>query len=152
MERLNERLTHHSVIGVDTAILIYHLEANPRYLSLTHEFLTGVQAGRWTAIVSTVTLMELCVRPWQMERPAVASEYETLLVHFPNLILADVTRDVARQAAQLRADYRLRPADALLVATTLLEGGTAWLTNDYELRRLAHMLDIVVLDDLAPHR
>jgi predicted nucleic acid-binding protein len=149
MGRIHERLADHKIIGLDTSCLIYHLEANPRYLALTRELLTGVQAGRWTAIVSTVTLMEVCVRPWQLERPAVAREYETLLVNFPNLILADVTRDVARQAAQLRARYRLRPADALLVATALLGRTTVWLTNDHELRRLAHMLDIVVLDDLT---
>jgi predicted nucleic acid-binding protein len=148
MGRLRERLASHAVIGLDTAIFIYHLEAHPRYLPLTQELLAGVQAGQWTAITSTVTVMELTVRPWQVDRPAVAREYEALLAHFPHLTLADVTRDVARRAAQLRAHYRLRPADALQVATALVHGATAFVTNDRLLKRLAPALDVVVLDDL----
>jgi len=149
MERLRERLAGHAIIGLDTAIFIYHLEAHPRYQPLAQEVLAGIQAGRQTAITSTVTVMELTVRPWQVGRPAVAREYEVLLVHFPHLALADVTRDVARRAAQLRARYRLRPADALQVATALVHGATAFVTNDRQLRRLLPMLDIIILDDFA---
>ena len=117
MERFREQLARHALVGLDTAIFIYHLETHPRYLPLTRELLNGVEAGRQRAITSTVTVMELTVRPWRLGRPAIAREYEALLIHFPHLILADVTRDVARRAARLRARYRLRPADALQAAT-----------------------------------
>lgn len=150
MGSISDRLADHTVIGLDTSIFIYHVEAHPRYWPLTQEVLNGVQAGRWNAITSTVTVMELTVRPWQLGRLAVAREYEALLVHFPNLMLVDVTRDVARRAAQLRARYRLRPADALQVATALLLDATAWVTNDHNLARLDPTLDVVILDDLDP--
>jgi predicted nucleic acid-binding protein len=150
VERLRERLASHAIIGLDTSIFIYHLEAHSRYLPLTQELLTGVQAGRQTAITPTVTVMELTVRPWQAGRPAVAREYEALLVHFPHLTLADVTRDVARRAAQLRARHRIRPADALQVATALVHGATAFVTNDRRLMQLSPELDTIVLDEFAP--
>jgi predicted nucleic acid-binding protein len=150
MERLRERLAGHAVIGLDTAIFIYHVEAHPRYQALTQELLADIQAGRRTAITSTVTVMELTVWPWQVGRPAVAREYEALLAHFPHLTLADVTRDVARRAAQLRARYHLRPADALQVATALVHRATAFVTNDRRLARLTPVLDIIVLEDFAP--
>ena len=149
MGHLREYLAGHSVIGLDTAIFIYHLEAHPRYQPLTQELLAGIQAGRQTAIVSTITVMELTVRPWRLGRPNVAREYEALLVHFPHLILADVTRDVARRAAQLRARYHLRPADALQVATALVNEATAFVTNDRRLARLSPLLGIIILDDLS---
>ena len=145
---IDERLARHSILGLDTPVLIYHLEAHPRYLPLTQALLAGVQAGRWTAITSTVTLMEVTVRPWQLDRPAVAREYEALLIHFPHLILADVTRDIARRAAQLRARYRVGPADALQAATALVHGATAFVSNDRTLARLSPVLDVVILDDL----
>ena len=145
---IDERLARHSILGLDTPVLIYHLEAHPRYLPLTQALLAGVQAGRWTAITSTVTLMEVTVRPWQLDRPAVAREYEVLLIHFPHLILADVTRDIARRAAQLRARYRVGPADALQAATALVHGATAFVSNDRTLARLSPVLDVVILDDL----
>jgi predicted nucleic acid-binding protein len=148
MGRLSERIATQALIGLDTSVFIYHLEAHPDYQPLTQELLAGVEAGQWRAVISMVTVMELTVRPWQLGRPAVAREYEALLVHFPNLILADVTRDVARQAAQLRARYRVRPADALQVATALIHGATAFVTNDSFLTRLAPALEIVILDSL----
>jgi predicted nucleic acid-binding protein len=149
VERLVERLTNHQVIGLDTSVFIYHFEAHPRYQALTRVLLDAVQAGRPAAVTSTVTVMELTVRPWQLGRPAVAREYEALLVHFPHLMLADVTRAVARRAAQLRARYRIRPADALQVASGLCHVATAFVTNDRQLARLAPELDVIVLDDVV---
>jgi predicted nucleic acid-binding protein len=57
---------------------------------------------------------------------------------------------VARRAAQLRARYRLRPADALQVATALVHGATAFVTNDRSLTRLRPALDVVLLDEFVP--
>jgi len=94
-------------------------------------------------------VMELTVRPWQIGRPSVAREYETLLLHFPNLVLVDVNREVARRAAQLRARHRIRPADALQVATALVYDATAFVTNDTQLARLAPLLDIVILEEFT---
>jgi predicted nucleic acid-binding protein len=145
---LSERLGAHAIIGLDTSVFIYHLEAHPQYLPLTQELLAGVEAGQWTAIASTVTIMELTVRPWQLNRPAVARMYEALLACFPHLILVDMTRKVARRAAQIRARYRIRPADALQVATALVHGATAFMTNDQLLTRLTPTIDVVMLDDL----
>jgi len=79
----------------------------------------------------------------------VAREYEVLLAHFPHLSLMDVTRDVARRAAQLRAEYRLRPAGALQNGTALVHGATAFVSNDRALLRLTPTLDVVILDDLV---
>ena len=143
-----ERLTAHSTVSLDTSVFIYQLEAHPNYLPLTQTLFTGIQAGRWAAITSTITLMELTVRPWQLGRPAVAREYETLLVHFPHLTILDVTRDVARRAAQLRAEYRLRPADALQIGTAIVHGATAFVSNDRALLRVAPTLEIVILERL----
>jgi predicted nucleic acid-binding protein len=143
-----ERLAVHTTVGLDTSVFIYHLEAHPRYLPITQVLLVAIQAGRWAAVTSTVSFMELTVRPWQLDRPAVAREYEVLLVNFPNLLLCEVTRDIARRAAQLRAVYRLRPADALQLATALIQGATAFVSNDRALQRIAPLLDVLVLDDL----
>lgn len=149
MADLKRRLAAHAIVGLDTSILIYHLEAHPRYQALTNQVLETVQAGRRQAIVSVVALMELTVHPWRRNEPFVARHYETLLLHFPNLHLVDANRDVARRAAQLRAAYQVRPADALHVATALVNKATAYITNDRALARLDPLLSVLVLDDFA---
>lgn len=148
MGRLTALLRDHKRMGLDTSIFIYHLERHPRYFPLTQELLSGVEAGKWTAVASTMALMELTVRPWQLERPDVARAYEDALTQFPHLTLADVTRDVARRAARLRAQHNLRPADALHVATALAHDATLFVTNDRDFARL-DIPHIVLLSDFV---
>lgn len=149
MAGIEQRLVGHQIVGLDTAVLIYHLEAHPTYLPLTQIVLQLIQAGQYTAVISTLALMELTVHPWRQQRGDIARQYEALLVHFPHLLVVDVTRDVARRAAQLRATYNLRPADALQVATAVTQQATAWVSNDKKLKRLAPDLDVIILDDFA---
>lgn len=146
---LADALTGHTRLGLDTAVFIYHLERHPRYFALTHPLLAGVEAGHWSACTSVVTLMELTVRPWQLGQPEIAQRYEAALAQFPNLMLLDVTPGIARQAAQLRAHYRLRPADALQLATALVGGATLFVTNDRDLARVTPVLPVLVLEELV---
>lgn len=147
MGTIEQQLAAHAIIGLDTAVFIYHFEANPRYQPLTTLVLNSIQAGARQAILSTIALMELAVHPWRMKRPQIAHQYEALLVHFPHLQFADVTRDVARRAAQLRAAYNIQPADALHIATALINHASAFVTNDKGLARLHPELSVIILDD-----
>jgi predicted nucleic acid-binding protein len=88
------------------------------------------------------------IHPWKQGRSDVAQQYEAILVNFPHLSLINVDRDVARRAAQLRANYNIRPADAIHVATAMVNGATAFVSNDHKFQRLGKIIDIVILDDL----
>jgi len=147
MDEFSKRLAKAKIIGLDTSIFIYFLEDNPRYGPLAQITISGIEKGTWQGVTSTITLMEITVRPWQLGRESAAREYEAILVHFPNLSIVDVDRNVARAAAQLRAKYNVSPPDALQVAASLSFGAKAFLTNDKRLSRLQELIDILVLDD-----
>ncbi len=147
MDRLDAVLSEHERIGLDTSVFIYHFEAHPTYLPLTRRVLDAVSQGRLTAVTSVVTVMEIAVRPLQLRRPEVADEYEILLLHFPHLDVLDVTVSVARRAAELRAAHRLKPADALQVATCLDAGATLFVTNDRAVHAIPD-LSVLLLADL----
>src|SRR5258708_77883 len=115
MDEFGKRLAKAKVVGLDTSIFIYFFEANERYGPLAQITINGIEKGIWQGVTSTITLMEITVRPWQMGRESTAREYEAILVHFPNLSIVDVDRTVARAAAQLRAKYNVTPPDALQV-------------------------------------
>ena len=149
MDELSKRLAKAKVIGLDTPIFIYFLENNERYGPLAQLTINGIEKGKWRGVTSTITLMEITVRPWQLGRESAAREYEAILVHFPNLSVVDVDRNVARAAAQLRAKYNVSPPDALQVAASLSYGAKAFLTNDKRLSRLQELIDILVLDDFV---
>jgi predicted nucleic acid-binding protein len=147
MGQLSERLNSYPLVGLDTAIFIYHFEQNPIYLPLTREIFSSIEKGERKGITSTITLLEISVRPLALGQPGIARKYETILVNFPHLDIVDLDRDVIRQAARLRADYRIRPPDALQVSACLLRGAKAFITNDRLLERLMDKIDIIVLDD-----
>jgi predicted nucleic acid-binding protein len=147
MDEFSKRLASAKVIGLDTSIFIYFLEPNPRYAPLAQIIINGIEEGKWQGVTSTITLMEITVRPWQLGREMVAREYEAILVHFPNLSIVDVDRNVARAAAQLRARYNISPPDALQVAASVSFGAKAFLTNDKRLSRLQELIDVILLDD-----
>jgi len=149
MGRLTERLGSISVIGLDTAIFIYHFEENPAYLPLTRELLSSIERGERKGLTSTITLMEIIVKPLAMKQIDVARKYEAMLVNFPNLEMIDLDRDVIRQAARLRAEYRIRPPDALQAGASLLYGAEAFITNDSSLKRLQGKMEVIILDDFA---
>jgi predicted nucleic acid-binding protein len=137
------------MIGIDTVAFIYHIEAVPAYRDLVGPFFLALERGAFHAVTSVVTLMELAVQPLRLRQPEVADEYEIRLTNFPHLTVLPVDRHIARGAAELRAQYRLRPADSLQMATALLSGATAFVTNDRELTRVPD-IDVLILESLRP--
>ena len=99
MGGLREKLAGAGVVGLDTSVFIYQLEANPTYAPLTKTVFENLEAGKFQGVTSTITLMELTVLPWRMGHENMAREYEALLVNFPNLSIVDIDRDVSRLAA-----------------------------------------------------
>jgi len=139
-------LRRHERIGVDTPIFIYHIEGTTHLAGLAGVALDELAGGAFTGVTSVLTLMEIAVKPLQMRRPDVADEYEVLLANYPNLVIAALDWPAGRRAAELRAEYRLRPADALQVAACLEQGATALLSNDRELRRVADLQVLMLAD------
>lgn len=141
-----EAVRPHARFGLDTSVFIYHIEALSPFSGAASQVLHHVGQHAATGVTSVLTLTELLVKPLQSGRRGLAARYEALVRMTPNLILADVDAGIARQAAVLRARYRLRTADAIQVAACLAHGATAFVTNDIRLRRIDE-LDVIVLAD-----
>jgi predicted nucleic acid-binding protein len=141
-------LSRHERVGLDTSVFIYHIEERASFAEPAGVAMDELARGAFVGVTSVLTLMEIAVKPLQLGRPDVAEEYEMLLANYPNLTVAAVDRPTARRAAELRARYRLRPADALQVATGLEQRATAFLTNDRDLRRVSE-IDVLLLADFV---
>jgi predicted nucleic acid-binding protein len=147
VDGLSEQLARHALIGLDTSVFIYHFEAHPLYSPLTLAVFTTIEQGQCAGVTSVLTLMEINVRPRQLGREDVARKYEALLVHFPNLRIVAIDREISRQAARLRATYHLRPADAIQVAACQVHGAGAIVTTARVLQKLKPVIDVLILDD-----
>lgn len=142
-------LRRHACVGLDTSPFIYHIEGVARYATVVGIVFDELVRGTFAGVTSVLTLMELTVKPLQLGFADVADEYEMVLSTFPNLTIAGFDSATARRAAELRAIYRLRPADALQVAACLQNGAMAFLTNDKGLRRVSDEIQMMLLDDFV---
>jgi predicted nucleic acid-binding protein len=127
---MKDLLSAHKVIAIDSCVWIYHLENHPEYAALTRQVLEAVEGGTCRAVSSELTLLEILVRPLQMELLDVADEYELLFSGFPNLSLEPISRDILLQAATIRARHGLRTPDAIVAATAIAAEATLLVTND----------------------
>ena len=135
-------------VGLDSAILIYHLEDIEPYSDLTEAAFAAIAGGETAAVLSTIAVTELLVKPFAKGQQNRVAAFEHFLLSLPNTALIPPSYAIAKDAARLRGRYSLRTPDALLVATALSEKADAFLTNDGRLRKLkAEGIAIVVLDD-----
>ena len=145
MKRLLDFLKNHSVIGLDTSIFIYHLEDHPRYSPLTEVIFNTLEKGINRGVTSYLTLIEVLVKPKTERFPQVARDYEYYLTTFPNLTFCEMGLDVARKASDVRAAERMKAPDAIQLATAIVYGATAFLTNDKIFERVKG-IEILILD------
>ena len=62
-ERFLDALRPHTVVAVDSNILIYHLEGLASYVDLTMALLTRLAEGEFRLVVSTVSVGEILAGP-----------------------------------------------------------------------------------------
>lgn len=135
------------LVALDTAPLIYYIEEHPRYLPLLDPFFDALDSGALHAVTSTMTLLEVLVRPLRQNDLLLARRYRDILLDLQWLYTVALSASIAEGAAHLRAAHRLTPPDAVQLATALNEGATAFLTNDARLPRLPN-LRTLLLDEL----
>jgi predicted nucleic acid-binding protein len=147
MKALQDFLKNHPIIGLDTSIFIYHLEDHPRYSPLTEIIFSALENGRNRGVTSYLTLMEILAKPKAEGFLQAARDYEYYLTTFPNLTFYEMGLDVARKASEVRSTDRIKAPDAIQLATAILCGATAFLTNDKIFERVKGV-DILILDKL----
>ena len=137
-----------SVVGLDTTPLIYFIEKHATYHPLLRPFFVGLDDGRFTAVTSTITLIETLVHPLRHNRVELAQRYRKILLHASHLTTYDVSPDIAQIAAEIRAEHGIHTPDAIQLATAVHASASYFLTNDRALSKYPR-LKVLVIDDLA---
>jgi predicted nucleic acid-binding protein len=143
------RKLHGTIVGLDTAPLIYFIEKHSIYLPLVSPFFLAVERGEIQAVTSTLTLTEVLVHPYKHGNLSLGRQFSRILLHSSNLKTLPVSAEIAANAARLRVVYGLKIPDAIQLATAQLNSATAFLSNDAELAAVPG-LEVVLLDRLLP--
>lgn len=136
-------------MSLHTSVLIYHLEDIRPYSELTEEIFGLIAEGKVRAVLSTLTVAELLVKPFQSGEPERLELCERFLLTLPNAQFVPPDYAIAREAARLRAEHRIPTPDAIFLATAAIQQA-AFISNDRALKRLRPKpAPILVLDDFA---
>ena len=130
-------------IAVDTAIFIYFIEEDPRYLPEILPLFKEADQGKRELITSALTLLEVLVVPYRAGNRRLAERYETLLTRSRGIRLVELSHDQLRAAAQLRSATSVKTPDALQLVAAISGGCTTFLTNN---RRLPPMPGLRILE------
>jgi predicted nucleic acid-binding protein len=132
---------------LDTCVFIYSLEKNPNYVLHAREVFTWIEQPGHSAVTSTVTMTEILVKPYRTLEPKAVRLIHSVLLTYPNLEWVIPDLEIADTAAELRATYRLKTADALQAATAARSGATLFVTNDASFERIG-AFETLLLDRL----
>lgn len=131
---------------LDTAPVIYFVEANPNYLQVVESIFEKIEDGL-AAITSPVTLAECLVIPYRLGLTQLQQDFTDLIVNTDNISFTSIDDVIAKSAADIRARSNLSLPDALQISVAIRSGCDAFLTNDVKLKRLTE-LQVVAIDEL----
>jgi predicted nucleic acid-binding protein len=132
---LEKKLSRKRVL-IDTNIIIYLTDAVPPYADLARGVFRNLEAGRFSAVFSLVSVAEIICGPLRNGLGEAAFRARDYLLNFPNATCPPVDEGViSAVGVDTRVKWaRLRAADALIIATGLVHGVDCFLSNDLRWR------------------
>jgi predicted nucleic acid-binding protein len=139
-----------SSLFLDTAPIIYYIEAHPQYGPLVSEVVREFQSGRLAAYSSVVTLVEVLPKPIAMGNESLSDDFSNFLLAGRNITTLEISSDIARRAGKLRGRYGfLKSMDAIQIAASTEVNADAFLTNDVQLKKVTEISALVLKDFLS---
>lgn len=124
------------IIGLDSSILIYHIEDNVEFADTTEKVLDAIKKGEKSGVMSVVGMIEILTGPKRAGKHEMVPRYKELIRAIPHLTVAGITERIVDGASDLRAKYHLRTPDAIHVATAIDFGADEFITNDEVLKQI----------------
>jgi predicted nucleic acid-binding protein len=146
---LSDELSLIGSLFIDTAPIIYYIEAHPEFGPLAKEVVTAFQSGSLIAYSSVITLAEVLPKPTERGDERLTKKFADFLKHGRNLTMIEISERIAEAAGKLRGRYpHLKTVDAIQLAAALDFGTEAFLTNDGRLGKFKDLKVLVLKDYL----
>ena len=121
-------------IYLDANIWIYALEGASEYSQQLTALFEESDAGSLTLVTSELSLAEIMVKPIRTANVSEQENYKKAITSTDDLIVVPVDRSILIQAAETRANTKLKLPDAIHAATAIASNCTTFLTNDKQFR------------------
>ncbi len=134
-------------IYIDTSPYIYYLEKNIIYGNKVKRFLMDHYDSDAKFITSVITIEEYSIVPYREKNAKLLNDFD-MLIEDTETDVIDITKSIAKKAAQIRAEYKnFKSMDALQLAAAVKSGCIIFLTNDKQLRQFKE-ITVLTMEDL----
>lgn len=145
--RLLDELSGCRSIFLDTAPIIYYIEAHEEYGPAMKELINYLKPGVMTAFTSVITITEVLPKPVSQKQLPLIDKFLKFLKTGENVQLLDISSDIAELAGHLRGKYHsLRAMDAIQLSAAIDAGVEVFITNDHKLLQVSEIKTIVLKD------
>lgn len=122
-----------ALVLLDSAPIIYVLEAHPKQGRRFQRLFERHAAGDLTFAVTTITIAEVLSGPFAAGEESLAKRYRALMESWQ---VVDLTADIAESAARFRARLNLKLPDAVQAASAIAVNADALVTHDRDFSKL----------------
>ena len=144
---LSDKISQTNKIFVDTAPIIYYIEAHPLFGHLAKDIVDAFQSGILVAYSSVITITEVLPKPIRTGQDQLAKKFIEFLKRGRNFNLVEISTDIAERAGRLRGKYSiLKALDAIQLSTAIIEKVDLFVTNDNKLKQVKEV-EVLVLND-----
>lgn len=135
------------ILFLDTAPLIYFIEGHSNYHQVLLKLFDYNDKSGFSFISSTITLLEVLVKPLKENQPEIVKKYSEILTTYSGIDIYELNYNVAIEAAKLRAKYNLRTPDSIQLATAIVYKADFFLTNDARLKTVSE-INVISLSEI----
>ena len=117
---------------------------NPKYFDKVKMFFLNGYENNKEFVTSLITMEEYFVFPYRSNDLSYIDMFHRL-VATTNMEMVGINQDIAKKAAQIRAEYKcFKAMDAIQLAVACIMGCDLFLTNDKQLRQFKEIKCIMV--------
>jgi len=142
---LADSITSQDSLALDTNIFIYAYNQSRNYGVAASKLLDRLQKIKPHVSISTIVFEEFLVQIYKKKLEDDLAGYEDFITGSGIFTVVDVTREIARTAAKIRAQFNLKAPDAIHIASAIESGARKFITVDRRIPRKIFNLNIIVL-------
>jgi predicted nucleic acid-binding protein len=143
--KIEEALGGVKRLFLDTAPVVYFVEQNPEFIARVAPIFARLDLDIM-GVVSAVTLAECLVFPIKRGLKDLENAFEEI-VNSDRVEFVVADQEIAKLTATIRAKYNFQLPDSMQIATAIVSGCDAFLTNDIALKKMTG-IEVIVVSDL----
>lgn len=139
-------LSDYRKVAIDSMCFIYQFESNKTYGEIVRQLFLRLQNQKLTAVTSAITLAEILSFKKLQEDRILFEDTKTRLRQTPGLLIIPVDEAISEVSSIIKYKYSVVLPDAIQIATAVVSGQDALITNDRGLQKIRE-IKVLILDN-----